>query len=150
MAECSRSRRGLGVILSLAFVGYEIRQNTIALRGQTRDALARAGEEWLMGIAADSSLSAAFGKINSNDPLSSSDSTRVRYALIALTRHHENVYMQVEGGTVDESSLLSYGWKNSPLYMTSYYTSLWPTIRVVVSPGFAEAHEEAYPHLRSP
>ena len=141
---------GLGVILSLAFVGYEVRQNTVALRGQTRDALARAGEEWLMGIAADSSLSAAFRRIETSEPMSSSDSIRVRYGLIALTRHHENVYLQVEGGTVDESTLLSYGWKNSRLYMTPFYTSLWPNIRVIVSPGFAQAHEDAYPNLRSP
>lgn len=140
---------GVSVILSLTFVGFEVRQNTVALRGQTRDGLARAGEDWLMAIAADSSLSAAFAKIEMDEPVSSLDSTRVGFTLIALTRHHENVFLQVEGGTVDESVLLSYGWKASPLYATSFYTSLWPGIRSIFSPDFAEAHEQAFSNLKS-
>lgn len=140
---------GLGVILSLTFVGFEVRQNTIAVRGQTRDGLARAGEDWLMAIALDSSLSVALSKIEAEEPVSSSDSARAGYSLIALTRHHENVFLQVEGGTVDESVLLSYGWKGSPLYATSFYSSLWPGIRGIFSPEFVEAHERAFPNLQS-
>jgi hypothetical protein len=140
---------GLGVILSLAFVGFEVRQNTLAVRGQTRDALARAGEDWLMAIAADSALSEALKKIERDQPLTSSDSARAELVMIALTRHHENVFLQVAGGTVDESVLLSYGWKRSGLYATSYYTSLWPDIRRIFSPEFVAAHEEAFPSLKS-
>ena len=119
---------GLGVVLSLAFVGLEVRQNTIALQGQTRDSLARAGEEWLMTIAADGSFGDAMRRMSRDESLSASDSTRVTYALIALTRHHENVFLQVAAGAVDDSGLLSYGWR-TPLYETSFYsTSEWPQI----------------------
>jgi hypothetical protein len=141
----------LGVVLSLTFVGYELRQNTIAVQGQTRDSLARAGEDWLMGIAADSSLSAALAKMSRDEPMSSSDSTRLQYALLAVTRHHENVYLQVTAGTVDESGLLTYGWKGTALYTFSFYeTSVWPRFRSIFSPDFIAAHEEAFPNLRSP
>lgn len=141
----------LGVILSLAFVGYEVRQNTIALQGQTRDSLARAGEDWLMTIAADSSLSAALSKVLTDEPMSLSDSIRMRYSLTALTRHHENLYLQVVAGTVRDSGLLSYGWRGTSVYRSSFYTTaVWPRIRDIYDPAFLAAHEEAFPNLRAP
>jgi hypothetical protein len=38
------------VILSLLFVGFEIRQNTAVARGQARHALAELNQEWRSGF----------------------------------------------------------------------------------------------------
>ncbi len=44
----------LGVAASLVFVGFEVRQNTAATRGQTRQELATLNQEWLTLLTADS------------------------------------------------------------------------------------------------
>ena len=48
----------VGVVISLLFVGYEIRQNTAMARGQARQELAALNQEWLLTLGQDAEYEA--------------------------------------------------------------------------------------------
>ena len=86
-----------GVVLSLIFVGYEIRQNTDAVRSAT-----------LQGIADQSfqlRIMTALNAGESLDGLSPEDRTRVGWVVSATTRIMENRFRQYQLGTLDELGL---------------------------------------------
>ena len=50
----------IGVLVSLIFVGLEVRQNTAVARAQARNDLASLSQEWLLAMAQDPTLNRAF------------------------------------------------------------------------------------------
>ena len=53
----------VGVVLSLLFVGYEIRQNTAMARGEARQDLAALNQEWLLTLGQDAEFEALWNKV---------------------------------------------------------------------------------------
>ena len=67
MSEGGRSRlqwvelvTTIGIVVSLVFVGLEIRQNTSVARAQARIDMATITQDWLLVLAQDPALTRAF------------------------------------------------------------------------------------------
>ena len=133
----------IGVILSLVFVGLEIRQNTRVARGEARNALAELNQEWVMLQAQDSTFSALWTKRwVEPDSLSESERTRAGWMMIMHLRRLENVYFQYTEGLVDESALNSYGLQATELYTSDEFEAFWSEYRVGFAPEFVAFLDE--------
>jgi len=138
----------LGVVLSLLFVGYQIRQNTLVARGQTRQNLATLNQQWLILQSQDAEFHELWRRawIASDTTLSSSDSARANFMMLLNLRRLENVYFQFSEGLVDESALRSYGLQPSAAILSVYrgprFRAYWEKTRESFHPGFVRFFEE--------
>ena len=128
----------IGLILSLVFVAFEIRQNTAAVRAQTRQQLTDASAEMLLAFAT-TDLGDLWVGYSDGEKLTESEINKVRPALVAAVRNLENVYLQYREGVIDESALSSYGWKGSVMYSSSSFAEWWITNRDRFHPDFVQA-----------
>ena len=105
------------VVLSLIFVGLEIRQNTAAQRAQTRQALAEASREFTLTLGSTPNLALVYSTVfPSTDSargatnLTPADSTAARLLMFTQVRNAENVFLQFREGVVDENVLQTYAF----------------------------------------
>ena len=133
----------VGVILSLVFVGVEIRQNTAAVRAQTRQQLTDSSSEFLLSLAT-TDLGELWGRFIRGDSLTFGERYRIGAGLIAAVRNIENVYLQTQEGVIDESALLSYGWRGSIVYGSDSFAEWWQTNSDRFHPDFVVAFEMEY------
>ena len=98
----------LGVILSLIFVGLEVRQNTTAVRGATVQAISDQAIEFSLSFGQNDdwiriiTFLRAGGKMADLGP---EDQTRFEYGAIYGIRVMENRYRQVQLGVIDPSEI---------------------------------------------
>lgn len=136
-----------GVIVSLLFVGYQIRQNTQVARGQTRQNLAALNQDWLILQSQDAGFHDLWRRawIEGDTTLTSSESARSNFMMLLNLRRLENVYFQYSEGLVDESALSSYGLQHSPAILTVYrgprFRSYWENTRGSFHPDFVRFFE---------
>ena len=141
---------GVGVVASLIFVGLELRQNTAAVRAQTRQALAQQNTEFVAMIGGSPELARAwdvrwepFGPRRS-EVLTLADSAQARFALVGFIRLIENVHLQFLEGVVDQSVLDTYGFRDTPVFRATKFIEYWPTLRSRFDPRFVAAFEAEY------
>lgn len=132
----------LGVILSLVFVGTEIRQNTIAIRAATLNDLASGSREWLMSLAASPELISAWRRWLAGEELTPDEVEMAEITVNALLRNVENVFLQVESGAVDESALVSYGFGGARAWESPNFPGYWARRWGRYHPDFVAAFEE--------
>jgi hypothetical protein len=139
----------LAVVASLVFVGLEIRQNTAATRGQTRQELAALNQEWLTLLTADPAFSELFERAwETEGDIAPSEEYRAEMMMVLEVRRLENVFFQYQEGLVDESALRSYGlqWlvraKLHPRFRTWWEEKGW---REAFHPRFVEFIEASEP-----
>ena len=131
----------LGVIASMVFVGFEIRQNTIA---------GRSAAYMEIGIATGESWQAqAHGSVYAELVVLSRDTSRwneideagwVRLAakMTEVMRRWETVYLQVEQGLLPDDAMERLGFGVSPrVYWPTTLDRLWPQVRNRMDPEFA-------------
>lgn len=110
LRDWKESIAAAGVILSLIFVGYEVRQNTKVARGQARQALAELNQEWLILLSQDPEFNRIFQKVwSTQDELTESEWSRGSFMMTMHLRRLENVFFQYDEGLIDQSALNSYG-----------------------------------------
>ena len=131
----------LGVILSMIFVGLELRQNTVAVRAAARNELAAGARDWLMALAESPELADALGLwLTPDSELTPTQGSAARYAVRALLRNVENVFFQVQGGIVPEEALTSYGIQ-SGVFRGPRFHDLWISERDGYDPEFVTLFE---------
>jgi len=138
----------IGVILSLIFVGMELRQSTVISRAQTRQGLADRNGDLISSIAQNPELARAWGimwreRLDSI-PLTHTDSTQANWAMFGMLRHVENVYLQYLEGVVDESVLDSYGFRGNDNFEGAQFPDWWAPRRHRFDPRFVEEFEAEY------
>ncbi len=107
----------LGVIVSLAYLAVQVRQNTLSVRSATYDSLVRHSGEFLVPLIEDPVLAEAFERgVGSWSALTSGEQTRVNYLFTQLLRTWENVFYQHRQGTLEEGLWVS--WRH---VMVSYF-----------------------------
>ncbi len=91
----------MAVVLSLVFVGYEIRQNTAAVQAATMQALTDGSQEYLMLLSSDSELTAIRMKARSSPELLT-DIEADRYRSLRRSRwvRFQNAFSQYQRGTL--------------------------------------------------
>ena len=131
----------IGVIVSLGFVGMEIRQNTTAVRAATIQAVSDQAMELTLTIAQDEDLALLVQRMApgpgddslSLDGITPGESRRLRTLLIAGFRRMENVFLQVEAGILDASALQR---RSLGFYQNPFARDLWGDVRSNYHPEF--------------
>ena len=111
----------VGIIISLVFVGFQIRDNTVASQAATYQASVGYDIELLMHLSADPDLSRIIDIYTYGDDassLSANDIVRAQYEFTALLRHLENLYLQHELGMLSDES-----WTTRQAFMEATLTS---------------------------
>jgi hypothetical protein len=103
---------GLGVVVSLVYVGYSIRQTSKQIEQNSRNLVASmyhatndAFLRWFALLAEDEQLAALWRRALKGDPLEEAEVTRVHSLISMLFLAYENNYKQLQLGAVDRDSL---------------------------------------------
>ena len=112
----------------------------------TRQAMAETAITLFGGLYSDAELNRqAFEWIEAEDgTVSNRRETRFCMWVRGLLRAHENVFLQVRLGVLDESAFDSYGYLNVGVYRSPRFRAWWPSIRGLHDPGFVRAFEAEY------
>ncbi len=127
-----------GVLASLLFVGFQIRQNTLAMIAQSQQHIATS---WFtMGqLVADHAP--AFGAgLRSKDPAFADlkDEDRLRFVSIifALFKHYENIFRQFQGGRVEADVWAAWSFHMKMYFHQSGVQSWWRMRKEAFAPSF--------------
>ena len=133
------------IIGSLLFVGIEIRQNSLSIRGATYQAIAEQVTKLYMDVATDERLSELVSQMlpNDNDTLRSQLNAADRLSLdfIVLTglRRIENIYLQQSDGILSDKAFERIGLE---FYQTKYSKETWERYKAGFDSSFIEFFEE--------
>jgi hypothetical protein len=131
----------LGVVLSLFFVGLQLRQNAVASRASAYQELGIAMAEGWRLRASDRELNDLVFRAGSTDPdvwsnLTDSDIRRVRAYTLSTLRIYQSAYLEVQEGLLRPEALEDLGidgFKESALLQ-----NMWPFLRSQLSVEFAD------------
>jgi hypothetical protein len=139
-----------GVVVSLMFVGYEIRQNTAVARA----AAAQAFTQQLIDINAII-VSGDMPQINTR---LESGETRSRFTpeerfvldinLISLVRVWESLFRSVQEGIIEQDLLEPMARRGQNPFFTPYFTESWSRYRSTFSEDFVAYFESKLEHLK--
>jgi len=137
----------LGLIVSLTFVGWEIRQNTKVARAEAyRSFMSELNETY--SSFNDSSFAAfqvtVVGKRASE--LSMTDRMRVFGSFMILMRTYEGLHKQVSEDVLDESALLLLSQSN---WNVQIWKDIWPDVARNLTPDFREYFELAHDYPKT-
>lgn len=88
----------IGVVVGIVFLVIEIRNNTRATEGQTRDAMTERVISWQMSLSANEFTATAISKAVNGEELSQPESLAVQAMTLANMRIWENEYYQYRRG----------------------------------------------------
>lgn len=98
----------IALILSLIFVGLEVRQNTRALQGGTVQAAADLQIEMILRGMEDPVIQSTWGALESGQPIeefTAEEQMKLGWFFAALTNLEENRFRQIQLETADEEML---------------------------------------------
>lgn len=132
------------VVLSLVFVGFELRQNTAMMRGSTMQAISDKYVDYVAALVdsvpADLMRRVHGGETTENfTPL---ENTQINILFNAFVQMLENSFLQHREGLVSEAVFDSYGWTWGML-QTPRFEEYWRNRSSphVTSPDFVEFFE---------
>ena len=125
------------IVLSLILVAYELRQNTLMMRAQTRDSMTEKQmmfSEWL----ATSEYAAEVAKQGSKGNLESGSAASISYKFLlhGILREWENSFYQYEQGLFDESEFEPRRLRWAMNMRSQGYRDIWSETRETYSPRF--------------
>ena len=134
----------LSVVVSLAFVGFEIRQNTSAVRSATYIAISNQVIDISRDIATDERLSRLTHLMLveniRGDELNPEELISLQMHVNAGLRRIENIYLQVQAGILDPSAFDQIAVSN--YYRTNIARETWDMFGKYFDKGFI-SHFEA-------
>ena len=142
----------LAVVLSLVFVGLEIRQNNTIARASAINELASNQRDLLLSIVTDGELSSVWADYLRNgvalDSFNARDRTRLSGLQQALVINMENAFLQREMGLLPDALSGLYHFSGSPVFSSENFAAFWSNERYRYHPTFVAALEQEYPGLR--
>jgi hypothetical protein len=121
----------LGVIGSLLFVGFEIRQNTEAVRGSTMQGIADQSLQFTLELSMDEDWLRLQERIvgDSVPPsqLSPLERRKLTWVLISSSRIMENRFRQIQLGILDEDAIAQFGASRT-WYGSWWYREWWDEV----------------------
>ena len=116
----------LGIIGSLIFVGVEIKQNSLEIRGSTHQSISGQVTKLYMDVAADQRLSKLVSEMSLNDSLreelNAADQLSLDFIVLTGLRRVENIYLQQLDGILSEKAFERIGLE---FYRTQYARESW-------------------------
>lgn len=129
LSSLERGAAALGVILSLLFVGYEIRQNTQVARGAAVQATTDQIIQWQTEVSTDPEWIRVITFLReggSYHDLSPEDRQRYQWVVSATVRAMENRFRQMEFGVIDQGDLgFGGGTSNTAWFRSPYFLDWW-------------------------
>ena len=137
IAEIAEVVAAVGVLVSLLYVGYEIKQNTAAVRSTAYQAIHDAEDGFWSDLAGDAEAARLWenGLDEGLEPLAAGDRERFTVTARRLIYLFQNVHYQNRKGVVDQEL-----WD-------AWLASL---DEFLAEPGFQEVFFEVSPHLSDP
>ena len=135
----------VGIIVSLVFVGFEIRQNTIASRAAAYQSIGFYVAEAWNTRSMDREFVELYSQARDTTRWDEIDDTgweQLRHWLIGALRGYETVYRQVQEGLLPASALESFGYGRDWRVYFPYLERMWPDLRPILSEDFARFMEE--------
>ena len=137
----------IGVVFSLLFVGFEIRQNTAVARAQSRNEIASLSQEWLLVLSQDAALNHAYRTYWSDGniaELTDTDVSQARFFMTALVIRLEATYLNYEEGLLPEEALRSYGMGAQVFASSRFRNEFWPELRAEFNAEFVRFAESEW------
>ena len=135
-----------GVIASLIFVGFEVRQNTAAVRGATYQSIADASLEQVRWFADNERLLEFRARVEQG--ALEADFTREENLLqgadyVMTIRRIENIFVQVREGLVGEEAILRFR-PSAEYFASPYFREFWILWGPQVEPEFRVYFEREF------
>lgn len=142
LAELAEIVAAVAVIVSLIYVGRELKSNTAAVRAESLQGVADASGQLLMTIASDSALS-RIRQLGNQDLSLLNEAERYRYAVMLRQSLFtlQNVYFQNELDVLDSRVWEGYRKVVCELWSNAGVRATWRFHRDALDPGFAELME---------
>jgi len=93
----------IAIVLSLIFVAYELRQNTLMMRAQINQSRTEVAVSEQQATYNSDYIPDLIVKIDSGEPLTEQEMLRYRTYLRAFLRNQDNAYWQFRQGLLDEN-----------------------------------------------
>ena len=135
----------LTIIGSLIFVGIEIRQNSLSIRGATYQSIAEQVTKLYMDVAADERLSELVSQMLPNDndtlrnQLNAADRLSLDFIVLTGLRRIENIYLQQADGILSNQAFERIGLE---FYQTKYSIETWERYKAGFDSSFIEFFEQ--------
>lgn len=145
IAQLAEVVAAVAVVLSLVYVGRELRSNTAAIRGESLQGVADASAQILLTTAADSALS-RIRQLGDRDVTLLSDAEVYRYGTLLrqVLLAFQNVYFQNELGVLEPRVWEGYRRILCDLASNPGVRDTWELHRHVLDPGYAEIVERCF------
>ncbi len=136
------------VVLSLIFVGYEIRRNSAAVRGATYQSVMDASIDYAEWVASDERVAALVVRVmNGEGPgdFSEEENLAITGIYYSVIRRAQNVYLQLSEGLISETAFEHLrGARGSSLVRAPYFDAVWPEYRQDLPPDFVPFFEREW------
>ncbi|QXD24409.1 hypothetical protein F7C95_00425 [Opitutia bacterium ISCC 51] len=130
----------LGVILSLIFVAWEIRQNTEAVKSATIQAISEQSIAVADMMVQNEDLRIAFLLAWNEAALSSDQDAQVTFFYVSLMRLNMNRYLQFKLGILEKETVLYLGMQQGP-YHSNHFKTFWSQDKTSWPEDFVEFME---------
>jgi hypothetical protein len=139
----SRMLGAVGMVLSLLFVGYEIRQNTAVARTDAFNSFMADRSALLDIIATDPILTPLIARATSGEQPDTFDEVeriRLQVYFTRSIRNWESLFTAVREGVLDEDALGVVG--EGGAFDNDFFRAIWPGLRHRFAPDFVQFFEE--------
>ena len=143
IAQVAEIIAAIAVVVSLVYVGQEVRRNTAVIQGASLQAIATSDSETLMTVASDASLSEVVRR-GHDDPDELDQAERFRYTLFMRNfwLSFQNIYQQRELQFLDESVWQSYLTVICGMKSRAGVQKTWPEHSHILNEDFAGIVEQ--------
>jgi hypothetical protein len=134
----------LGVIATLGYLAFQIRQNTISMRSSSHQAAVTAVSDWSRAIGLDPTAAQLVQQGNLDlGALTPERRFQFMFLTTSLYRNFENIFYQHEQGAIDEA--VWQGWSVRILgnYASPGIRAWWELSRLAFSASFRAFLEES-------
>ena len=125
----------IAVLPTLLYLAIQLRQNTRSLKSATIDSLNSSMADNARSIVENDAIIELLAKVGSNQPLSSTEATRLHFLLVMLVRRFEGFYFQNALGFVDDH--MTGGYERSILSIIASNGEWWVSAKSLYSPEFS-------------
>lgn len=142
LAQVAEIIAAVAVVVSLVYVGQEVKSNTSAIRGAAMQAIATTDADALLTIASDADLSEIV-RLGDQDPsqLTPADAYRYKMFMRQFWLSFQNIFQQSELSLIDSSIWHSYLTIICGRYSDRGPRETWSAHVDVLEPDFAAAVE---------
>lgn len=132
----------VAVVATLAYLTFQIRQNTSAIRQQSYNDILQRRSAWFEGPTRDRELMNLFGQGTNGEPFDGVDAARFTFLLVTYVSHIQDCYLQYRAGIVERSVWESELAIFSASFNSPGYQAWWKVGRQFFLPEFIEALEK--------